>query len=95
MCNTLCFFFARVNCDHSSSFLTIIMSTENRTPTNEHKMEPEYKRDSEDILIDFEGEDDPYKPLNWPLRKKIVVTILYSLCTMGTTWASTMYVITY
>ena len=53
-------------------------------------MENGFKQHSDDILIDFDGEDDPYRPLNWPMRKKVVVTVLYSLCTMGTTWASTM-----
>ncbi|KAF2475445.1 MFS general substrate transporter [Lindgomyces ingoldianus] len=45
----------------------------------------------DDNLIDFDGPDDPYLPLNWPFRHKVVVTLLYSLCTMGTTWASTVY----
>lgn len=44
-------------------------------------------------LIDFEGPDDPYHPLQWPLGKKVTTTILYSFCTMATTWASTMSVI--
>lgn len=43
-------------------------------------------------LVDFDGPDDPYNPLNWPFAKKVVVTMLYSVCTMGTTWASTMLV---
>ncbi|KAF2730827.1 MFS general substrate transporter [Polyplosphaeria fusca] len=45
----------------------------------------------EDGLIDFDGPEDPHQPINWPFRKKVVVTLLYSLCTMGTTWASTIY----
>ena len=35
-----------------------------------------------DVIVDFEGPDDPYHPLNWPLRKKVVTTTLYGLCTM-------------
>ncbi|KAH6616085.1 major facilitator superfamily domain-containing protein [Chaetomium sp. MPI-SDFR-AT-0129] len=42
-------------------------------------------------LVDFDGPDDPYKPLNWPLRKKIVTTFLYGLVTMSATWASSCY----
>lgn len=41
-------------------------------------------------IVDFDGPDDPYKPLNWPMRKKLVTTFLYSFTTMGATWASTM-----
>jgi len=58
------------------------------------KMNHDAKADVADDLIDFDGPDDPYKPLNWPMSKKVVVTILYSFCTMGTTWASTMSVLT-
>ncbi|CAM1507493.1 Fc.00g071340.m01.CDS01 [Cosmosporella sp. VM-42] len=47
--------------------------------------------DYDDNLIDFEGQDDPYNPLNWPFRKKFVTTMLYSFTTMGVTWASTIY----
>ena len=28
-----------------------------------------------DVLVDFEGPDDPYMPLNWPLRKKVLTTV--------------------
>ena len=54
----------------------------------EQDTKPELPNDS---LIDFDGKDDPYMPLNWPLRKKIVTTLVYSFCTMGSTWASTIY----
>lgn len=45
----------------------------------------------EDVLVDFDGDEDPYRPLNWPLRKKIVTTLLYGLTTMCSTWASSVY----
>lgn len=44
-----------------------------------------------DCLVDFDGPDDPYKPINWPMRKKIVTTMLYGLVTMSATWASSSY----
>lgn len=28
-------------------------------------------------IVDFDGPDDPYRPLNWPFRKKVVTTMLY------------------
>ena len=68
------------------------MSSENSTRAASKTMEHEFKQHSDDILIDFNGEDDPYRRLNWPTREKVVVTLLYSLCTMGTTWLSTMSV---
>ena len=42
-------------------------------------------------IVDFDGEDDPYRPVNWPFRKKLVTTLLYGLTTMGSTWASSVY----
>ncbi|CAG8956279.1 hypothetical protein HYFRA_00003659 [Hymenoscyphus fraxineus] len=42
-------------------------------------------------IVDFDGEDDPYRPINWPFRKKVVTTLLYGLTTMGSTWASSVY----
>lgn len=42
-------------------------------------------------IVDFDGPDDPYRPINWPFRKKVVTTLLYGLTTMGSTWASSVY----
>ncbi|KAF4984058.1 hypothetical protein FZEAL_671 [Fusarium zealandicum] len=46
---------------------------------------------TEDELVDFDGPDDPYRPMNWPMKKKVVTTMLYGLVTMGATWASASY----
>lgn len=42
-------------------------------------------------IVDFDGKDDPYHPLNWPTAKKTVTTLLYGLATMTATWASSSY----
>ncbi|KAK4244939.1 major facilitator superfamily domain-containing protein [Corynascus novoguineensis] len=44
-----------------------------------------------DMLVDFDGPGDPYRPLNWPLHKKMLTTLLYGLVTMSATWASSCY----
>ncbi|KAL8692377.1 MAG: hypothetical protein Q9218_002596 [Villophora microphyllina] len=44
-----------------------------------------------DVLVDFDGQDDPYRPINWPFRKKVITTVLYGFTTMGSTWASSVY----
>lgn len=36
-----------------------------------------------DVIVDFDGPDDPYRPLNWGFAKKAVTTVLYGLTTMG------------
>jgi DHA1 family multidrug resistance protein-like MFS transporter len=44
-----------------------------------------------DVLVDFEGDDDPYRPMNWPTKKKVTTTLMYGLTTMSATWASSAY----
>ncbi|KAF5848108.1 hypothetical protein GGP41_005517 [Bipolaris sorokiniana] len=44
-----------------------------------------------DVLVDFDGEDDPYRPVNWPTKKKVLTTLMYGLTTMSATWASSAY----
>ena len=44
-----------------------------------------------DALVDFDGPDDPYRPLNWSMRKKVITTALYGFTTMGATFASSVY----
>jgi MFS family permease len=46
---------------------------------------------TKDVLVDFDGPDDPYRPLNWPTHKKVTTTMLYGLVTMTATWASSSY----
>ncbi|KAI0014681.1 polyamine transporter 1 [Xylariomycetidae sp. FL0641] len=45
----------------------------------------------EEVLVDFEGPGDPYRPVNWPTGKKVATTLLYGLVTMSATWASSSY----
>ena len=44
-----------------------------------------------DVIVDFEGPDDPYRPINWPFRKKAITTLLYGFTTMGSTMASSIF----
>ncbi|KAG6009200.1 hypothetical protein E4U21_003053 [Claviceps maximensis] len=46
---------------------------------------------SQDEIVDFDGPDDPYHPLNWVTHKKVSTTFLYGLVTMTATWASSAY----
>jgi hypothetical protein len=65
----------------------------NMTSPNTSISQPQLKTDrkmSVDLkIIDFDGPDDPLNALNWPFKKKVITTMLYSFCTMGATWAST------
>ncbi|KAF2089566.1 putative MSF drug transporter, partial [Saccharata proteae CBS 121410] len=44
-----------------------------------------------DVIVEFDGSDDPYNPMNWPFKKKVITTVLYGFTTMGATWASSIY----
>ena len=44
-----------------------------------------------EVIVDFDGPTDPYRPLNWPLRKKILTTMLYGFTTLGASFASSIY----
>lgn len=46
---------------------------------------------TDEVLVDFDGGDDPYRPMNWPFRKKVITTILYGLTTCWITFASAVY----
>ena len=46
---------------------------------------------SVDQIVDFDGPDDPYHPLNWVTYKKVLTTGLYGFVTMTATWASSAY----
>ncbi|KZM26874.1 transmembrane transport [Ascochyta rabiei] len=50
-----------------------------------------HQQTAADVLVDFEGADDPYRPMNWPTKKKILTTMMYGLTTMTATWASSAY----
>ncbi|KAK9469709.1 major facilitator superfamily domain-containing protein [Lipomyces arxii] len=47
--------------------------------------------DLDKYLIDFDGPDDPYMPLNWPFKRRAYTTFAYALCTFGPQTASSMY----
>ncbi|KAK8043222.1 hypothetical protein PG994_013705 [Apiospora phragmitis] len=60
-----------------------------RVPTFTHPLTRQ--KTTTDALVDFDGPDDPYHPLNWGTHKKVSTTLLYGLVTMTATWASSSY----
>lgn len=50
-----------------------------------------HKQTDVDVIVTFDGDDDPYKPRNWTTRQKVVTTALYGLTTAGSTFASSVY----
>ncbi|EXJ56847.1 hypothetical protein A1O7_07191 [Cladophialophora yegresii CBS 114405] len=70
---------------------TILSRIRSRPPLGNFSHKLEHQKTTVDDLVDFDGPDDPYRPLNWAMRKKVVTTALYGFTTMSATWASSAY----
>ncbi|KAK6379022.1 hypothetical protein LTS17_006725 [Exophiala oligosperma] len=51
----------------------------------------EHEKTTVETLVDFDGPNDPYRALNWSMKKKVVTTALYGFTTMSATWGSSAY----
>ncbi|KAK9264532.1 major facilitator superfamily domain-containing protein, partial [Lipomyces tetrasporus] len=77
---------------------TPLSSTESSSRAESFEVEKQHMSDSiavapssEKFLVDFNGDDDPECPLNWPFRKRAYTTFAYALCTFGPQLSSSMY----
>lgn len=51
----------------------------------------EHQKTTVEDLVDFDGDDDPYRAANWSMKKKVITTLLYGFTTMTATWGSSAY----
>lgn len=51
----------------------------------------EHQKTEKDVIVDFEGADDPYRPTNWSLKKRSMTTVLYGMTAMTATFSSSVY----
>ncbi|KAF2001596.1 MSF membrane transporter [Amniculicola lignicola CBS 123094] len=65
------------------------LRTRPTVPPFQHRLE--HQPTTADALVDFEGPDDPYRPINWPTKKKVITTLMYGLTTMSATYGSSAY----
>ena len=70
---------------------TALSKIRSRAPISNFSHPLEHDKTSVDDLVDFKGADDPYHPVNWAMKKKVVTTALYGFTTMAATWASASY----
>lgn len=70
---------------------TVLSRIRSRAPIGNFAHPLEHEKTSLDQLVDFDGPDDPYRPLNWSMKKKVITTALYGFTTMTATWASSAY----
>ena len=70
---------------------TVLSRVRTRPPVGNFNHPLEHQKTTVDELVDFDGDDDPYRPLNWKLKKKVLTTVLYGFTTMSATWASSAF----
>ncbi|EKG14026.1 Major facilitator superfamily [Macrophomina phaseolina MS6] len=80
--------FAERTHSHAQSVLSTVRS---RRPVPPFSHRLAHAKTSDDVVVDFDGPDDPYRPLNWDNKKKIITTVLYGFTTMGATFSSSVY----
>merc|ERR1712000_627785 len=70
---------------------TVLSRIRTRPPIGIFSHPLEHQKTTVEDLVDFDGLDDPYRPLNWAMKKKVITTALYGFTTMTATWASSAY----
>lgn len=65
----------------TSSRISKVLGQQSETGSFVHPLS--HSKTNEDVIVTFDGPDDPYLPLNWSFSKKAVTTVLYGLSTMG------------
>lgn len=60
-----------------------------RTATFNHPLT--HEKTSPDNIVHFDGPDDPYRPLNWPFKKKAITTAIYGFLAMTTSLSTSIY----
>jgi len=71
------------------SALTQIISSTDQRPVFDHPLS--HQKTEVDVIVEFDGSTDPYRPLNWPTRKKVLTVLLYGLTTMCSSWGTSMH----
>ncbi|KAK5175568.1 uncharacterized protein LTR77_000707 [Saxophila tyrrhenica] len=70
---------------------TALSKIRSRNPRGPFTHPLTHEKTKPDHIVDFDGPDDPYRPMNWPFRKKAITTVVYGLTTMGATLASSIF----
>jgi multidrug resistance protein len=70
---------------------SVISRIRSRKPTAPFKHPLARQKTTEEAVVHFDGPKDPYMPMNWETKKKIMTTMLYGLTTMGSAFSSSVY----
>lgn len=74
-----------------TSATSAISITRLRAPQQPFSHPLETAKTDIDVIVEFEGKDDPYRPMNWTFKKKILTTLLYGTTAMTATFASSVF----
>ena len=72
----------------ASNVLSVVRSRVPRGPFTHPLV---HEKTAPDVLVDFDGPDDLYRPMNWVFKKKAWTTVLYGFTAMTATFASSVY----
>lgn len=70
---------------------TVLSRIRSRPPIGGFSHPLVHEKTTVEDLVDFDGPDDLYRPLNWAMKKKVITTALYGFTTMSATWASSAF----
>lgn len=70
---------------------TTLTTIRSRRPVPAFSHPLSHQKTQRDVIVEFEGPDDPYRPINWMFKKKVITTALYGFTTMGATFASSVF----
>ena len=62
-----------------------------RAPRQPFKHPLDSVKTTSDVLVDFDGPDDPYRPQNWAFRKKAITTLTYGMFTLTALLGSSIF----
>ena len=67
---------------------SVLSRVRSRPPVGKFSHPLSHFKTTVEDLVEFDGDADPYRPVNWSMKKKVITTALYGLTTMTATWAS-------
>lgn len=70
---------------------TVLSTIRSRAPRGQFTHPLTHEKTSPDNIVDFDGPDDPYRPMNWSFKKKCICTGLYGFTAMFATFGSSVY----
>lgn len=70
---------------------TVLSTVRSRRPRGAFTHPLTHEKTAPDVIVDFDGKDDPYRSVNWAFSKKAITTVLYGFTAMATTFASSVY----